>query len=103
MIVRITEGLVAPGMEAEFSAVARQRKRTLGLAPGMIHLHLGRRVTPSGTEFVFVTVWRSVDDLRAATGDTDATSRMAREHPELFARIDARHFEQYDDDTPDDG
>ena len=95
MIVRITEGIVAPGREADFSEVARSRERELGAAPGIVSVHVGRRLTEEGTEFVFVTLWRTFEDLAAAAADPEATSRMARGHPELFTRVSARHFETF--------
>lgn len=77
----LLEGEVLPGIEAK--------------ASGYEGVYVLRRDAGDEVEFVTLTVWRSLDDVRSLVGDDVEVSYVPAEARDLLSRFDERaaHFE----------
>jgi len=70
MIIRVFRPTIHPGKEREFESFLRDTAVPLvSRQARLVAQHVGRSRDPSSTEFVYVTVWKDVDSIRAFAGD----------------------------------
>lgn len=70
MVIRIFRPRVQAGMQDEFECFLRETAiPLLSEQDGLVAQHIGLPMPPSSDEFVYVTVWRDLDALRAFAGE----------------------------------
>ena len=83
MIVRVFRPRVHPGMQAEFERFLRETAMPFVSGhEGLIAQHAGRPLSSDTDEFVYITVWRDVNAVRAFAGEdwTKAVIDPSEEH-----------------------
>jgi heme-degrading monooxygenase HmoA len=91
MVSRHWKGIVRPG-EAE-RYVAHLESDTfpnLSAIPGFVRATILRRAVPQGTEFQIVTVWRSLDAIRAFAGPDPEAAVVPPAAQAMMSSFDAR-------------
>jgi heme-degrading monooxygenase HmoA len=97
MIVRILEGTVVAGAEADFAEVARSSLPRFREAPGVRFIHLARRMTAQGVmEFAWVSVWDDAAALSAFDQESGDPPAFVRANRSLIATWRLRHLETFD-------
>src|SRR5437868_15350266 len=101
MIVRVFRAKVWPGQQAEFKAMVEQLSVPLICSQqGLLAYYPGQPMTCGPDEFVMVTVWESLDALKAFAGEDWRSPVISGEefllleaacvdHYEVFGRNDA--------------
>ena len=70
MIIRVFRPTIHAGKEGEFEAFLRDTAVPLvSRQAGLVAQHLGRSHDPASTEYLYVTVWRDVESVRAFAGE----------------------------------
>lgn len=96
MIVRIWRGgAKAEGAEAYVRHVTGQVFPALAAIPGHRGAYLLRRETEEGTEFLAVTLWQSLEAVRAFAGSDAEVAVVEPEARAVLADFDdfVRHYE----------
>jgi len=84
MVIRILRTRVRPDSAHEFRARALRKAADARLVPGVIDVHVGNQAEGSGSEFIFISRWQSMDALYAWAGGKDLLAR-----PVYFDGLDA--------------
>ncbi len=94
MIVRVFRALVHPGKQQEFKAKVNQLSIPLVQRQrGLIAYYSGGPTSASPEEFVMITVWRSLDDLKSFAGEDWNRSVIPEEELPLLRETYAHHYE----------
>jgi heme-degrading monooxygenase HmoA len=97
VILRIFEGLIAAGCEAEFHQIVRQHGLPeLASAPGCLSATFARAVGEEGETFTVVSVWSDWDSLSTWTGGQPQQVVYYQGRQDLLARSSIRLFEVVD-------
>jgi heme-degrading monooxygenase HmoA len=69
MIIRVFKPTIHAGKESEFESFLRDTAIPLvSRQAGLLAQHVGRSRDPSATEYLYVTVWKDVESIRAFAG-----------------------------------
>jgi len=96
-IHRSWKGVAKPGQEdAYITHLERETWPALRQMAGFVHLVILRRAIESGTEFQVITVWRSLDDIKAFAGEDVEAAVVPPAAAALLSSYDRRaaHYEQ---------
>ena len=96
MVIRVFRAHVQPGRQADFEAMARRLSVPLVRnQKGLLCFYAGRPQGYSRDEFVMVTLWDSVESIRAFVGpDWEQAVVPEEERPVLMDSF-VHHFEAY--------
>ena len=96
MIVRDFRALVRPGMGDEFERMVREISIPLvDRREGLVARYSGRPVGGNADEFVMVSVWESIDALKAFAGDDWEAAVIPEEERSVLARTEVHHYEVF--------
>ncbi len=96
MIVRVFRAQVRPGMGDAFERLVREISIPLiDTQEGLVARYSGRPVGVNADEFVMVTVWESIDALRAFDGDDWVTAVIPGEERSVVVRTEVHHYEVF--------
>lgn len=96
MVIRVFRAHVQPGRQADFEAMARRlsvplvRKQT-----GLLGFYAGRPLGHSKDEFVMVTLWDSVESVRAFVGPDWEQAVVPEEERPVLLETFVHHDEAY--------
>jgi heme-degrading monooxygenase HmoA len=91
MIARQWKGVVQPGREDAYLAHLRQDTfPAMEQLPGFVTASILRRAVAAGTEFQVVTVWRSLDAIKAFAGEDAERAVVPPAAQALMASYDHR-------------
>jgi len=94
MILRIFEGLISRGCEAEFHEIVRQHGMPeLGRTAGCVSATFARSVGDEGETFTVVSIWTDWDSLSAWTGGQPLQPVYYQGRQDLLARSSVGLFE----------
>lgn len=95
MIIRVFRGVVQPGMQDDFERLIRDRAIPEFRAhPGLVTLQFGTPREQNPDEFLVVTVWRSLDDLRAFAGDGFLRAKVSKGERRFLRDAFVHHYEE---------
>lgn len=99
MIIRVFRPIIHPGKEAEFESFLRDTAVPLvSRQSGLVAQHLGKPRDSSSTEFVFVTVWKDVESIRAFAGERWQEAVVEPEEEDLLKETWIGHYEVIETD-----
>lgn len=99
MILRVFRARVQTGKQAEFEIKLGQHSIPLVRKQrGLIHFFAGRPMPSSPDEFVVVTIWRSLDDLKAFVGVNWNQSLIPEAERPLLESTFVHHYEVFGTD-----
>jgi len=99
MILRIFRARVQPGKQAEFEVKVGQHSIPLARKQrGLVHLYAGRPVATSPDEFAIITIWRSLNDLKAFAGENWNQSIIPDAERPLLDMTSVHHYEIFGED-----
>ena len=99
MILRVFRARVQPGKQAEFEIKVGQHSLPLARKQrGLVHLYAGRPVATSPDEFAIITIWRSLDDLKAFVGSNWNESLIPEPERPLLESTFVHHYEVFEGD-----
>jgi heme-degrading monooxygenase HmoA len=99
LISRHWKGVTKPGQEAAYLAhLERETFPALTQIAGFLTATVYRRAVEAGTEFLIVTIWRSLDAIKAFAGDDIEAAVVPPAAQALLASYDRRavHYEIID-------
>src|SRR3954447_1347875 len=99
MIIRVFRPIIHPGKEAEFESFLRDTAVPLvSRQSGLVAQHVGKPRDSSSTEFVFVTVWKDVESIRAFAGEGWQEAVVEPEEEDLLKETWIEHYEVIETD-----
>ncbi len=99
MILRVFHARVQPGKQSEFELKVGQNSIPLVRKQrGLIHFFAGRPMPSSPEEFTIVTIWRSLDDLKAFVGNNWTESLIPEPEKPLLDSTSVHHYEIFGTD-----
>ena len=99
MILRVFRARVRPGKQAEFEIKVGQHSMPLVRKQrGLVHFFAGRPMPSSPDEFVMITIWRSLDDLKAFAGSNWNDPIIPAPELPLMEATFVHHYEIFDSD-----
>ncbi|MFL6044525.1 MAG: antibiotic biosynthesis monooxygenase family protein [Propionibacteriaceae bacterium] len=99
MIIRVFRPIIHPGKEAEFESFLRDTAVPLvSRQSGLVAQHVGKPRDSSSTEFVFVTVWKDVESIRAFAGERWQEAVVEPEEEDLLKETWIGHYEVIETD-----
>jgi heme-degrading monooxygenase HmoA len=99
MIIRVFRPIIHPGKEAEFESFLRDTAVPLvSRQSGLVAQHVGKPRDSSSTEFVFVTVWKDVESIRAFAGEGWQEAVVEPEEEDLLKETWIGHYEVIETD-----
>ena len=94
MIIRVFRPTIHPGKESEFESFLRETAVPLvSRQAGLVAQHLGRSHDPLSPEYVYVTVWKDVESIRAFAGERWQEAVIARDEEYLLKDTWIGHYE----------
>jgi heme-degrading monooxygenase HmoA len=99
MILRVFRARVQIGKQAEFEIKVGQHSIPMARKQrGLVHLFAGRPMASSPDEFAIITIWRSLDDLKAFVGVNWNQSLIPEAERPLLESTFVHHYEVFDGD-----
>ena len=96
MVIRVFRAHVQPGRQADFEAMARRLSVPLvRKQKGLLGFYAGRPLVHSKDEFVMVTLWDSVDSIRAFVGPDWEQAVVPEEERPVLVDSFVHHYEAY--------
>ncbi|HEY2947829.1 MAG TPA: antibiotic biosynthesis monooxygenase [Micromonosporaceae bacterium] len=94
MIIRVFRPTIHAGKESEFESFLRDTAMPLvSQQKGLVAQHVGRSREPSSTEYVYVTVWKDVESVRAFAGERWQEAVITPEEEHLLRDTWIAHYE----------
>jgi heme-degrading monooxygenase HmoA len=94
MVIRVFRPTIHPGRESEFESFLRDTAVPLvARQPGIVAQQVGRPRDPSSTEYVFVTVWKDVESIKAFAGERWQEAVIAPDEEHLLKDTWIRHYD----------
>jgi hypothetical protein len=94
MIIRVFTPTIHPGREGEFEAFLRDTAAPLvSRQSGLVAQHVGGPRDPFSTQFVYVTVWESVESIRAFAGERWQEAVITPDEEHLLKNTWIGHYE----------
>ncbi|MEA2621994.1 MAG: hypothetical protein QOH61_904 [Chloroflexota bacterium] len=92
-VLRVFRASVKPGREEEWERVVDQHDHgKFAATAGLLGWYRGKPVNAQAPEYVFVTIWRDMDALRAYAGATAGPVLLGTER-ELAESISVEHYQ----------
>ena len=99
MIIRVFRPTIHPGKEAEFESFLRDTAIPLvSRQSGLIAQHVGKPRDSSSTEFVYVTVWKDDESIKAFAGERWQKALITPEEDHLLKDTWIGHYEVMETD-----
>lgn len=99
MILRIFRARVQPGRQSDFELKVGQNSIPLVRKQrGLIHFFAGRPMPATPDEFAIITIWRSLDDLKAFVGNNWIESLIPEPERLLLESTSVLHYEIFGTD-----
>ena len=96
MIVRVFRAITHPGRRAEFEPKAQELSIPLiKRQSGMVMYFAGRPLEPDSREFVMVTLWDSIADLKAFVGEDWHQAVIPEEELSLLRETTVHHYDVF--------
>jgi heme-degrading monooxygenase HmoA len=96
MVIRVFRAHVQPGRQADFEAMARRLSVPLvRKQQGLLGFYAGRPLGHSKDEFVMVTLWDSVESIRAFVGPDWEQAVVPEEERPVLVESFVHHYEAY--------
>jgi heme-degrading monooxygenase HmoA len=93
MIVRVFRGRVWPGTQEEYARMLREEAVPQFRAhPGLVDIMVAEPIQPAGDEFLVISVWRSLADLRDFVGERWFEVKMMAPEAELLRSKSLQHY-----------
>jgi heme-degrading monooxygenase HmoA len=94
MIIRVFRPTIHPGKEDEFESFLRDTAIPLvSQQSGLVAQHVGKPRDPASTEYLYVTVWESVESIRAFAGERWQEAVIAPDEENLLKDTWIGHYE----------
>jgi heme-degrading monooxygenase HmoA len=94
VIIRVFRPTIHPGKEAEFESFLRETAVPLvSRQAGLVNQHVGKPHDSSSTEYLFVTVWKDVDSVRAFAGERWQEAVIAPNEEKLLKATWIGHYD----------
>ena len=94
MIIRVFRPRIQPGRNADFESFLRETAFPfVSSHSGLIAQHAGRPMEETSDEFVYVTVWKDVESLKAFAGDNWQEAVIDPSERELLRETFISHYE----------
>jgi heme-degrading monooxygenase HmoA len=94
VIIRVFRPTIHAGKESEFESFLRDTAMPLvSQQKGLVAQHVGRSREPSSTEYVYVTVWKDVESVRAFAGERWQEAVITPEEEHLLRDTWIAHYE----------
>jgi heme-degrading monooxygenase HmoA len=94
VIIRVFRPTIQPGKQQEFEAFLRDTAVPLVLQQaGLVAQHVDRPRDQSVTEYVYVTVWKDVESIRAFAGKRWQQAVITPGEEHLLTDTWIRHYE----------
>lgn len=101
MIVRVFRGRVWPGAQQEYARMLREDAVPHFRAhPGLVDIMVAEPIQPAGDEFLVISVWRSLADLRDFVGERWFEAKMMAPEAELLRAKSLQHYRASGDPVP---
>lgn len=96
MVIRVFRARVQPGRQADFEAMARRLSLPLvQKQKGLLGFHAGRPLGHAKDEFVIVTLWDSVESVKAFVGPDWEQAVVPEEERPVLVDTFVHHYEAY--------
>jgi len=96
MVVRVFRAHVQPGRQADFEAMARRLSVPLvRKQKGLLGFYAARPLGHAKDEFVFITLWDSVESIRAFVGPDWEQAVVPEEERPVLVDSFVHHYEAY--------
>jgi heme-degrading monooxygenase HmoA len=96
MVIRVFRAHVQPGRQADFEAMARRLSLPLvQKQKGLLGFHAGRPLGHAKDEFVIVTLWDSVESVKAFVGPDWEQAVVPEEERPVLVDTFVHHYEAY--------
>jgi heme-degrading monooxygenase HmoA len=96
MVIRVFRAHVQPGRQADFEAMARRLSLPLvQKQKGLLGFHAGRPLGHARDEFVIVTLWDSVESVKAFVGPDWEQAVVPEEERPVLVDTFVHHYEAY--------
>ena len=96
MIVRVFRAKARPGKQDDFLEKARRLSVPLvESSKGLIAYFGGKPLNAGGNEFVMVSIWRNLEDLKSFAGEDWYQPVIPEEEKPLLAETFVHHYEVY--------
>jgi heme-degrading monooxygenase HmoA len=94
MIIRVFRPTIHPGKEREFEAfLADTAIPLVSRQAGLVAQHAGRPRDPSSREYLYVTVWKDVESIRAFAGERWQEAVITPDEEHLLEHSWIGHYE----------
>ncbi len=94
MIIRVFRPTIHPGKESEFESFLRDTAIPLvSRQSGLVAQHVGRSYDPSSAEYLYVTIWRDVESVRAFAGERWQEAVITPDEEHLLEQTWIGHYE----------
>lgn len=101
MIVRVFRGRVWPGAQGQYARMLREEAVPQFRAhPGLVDIMVAEPIEPAGDEFLVISVWRSLADLRDFVGERWFEAKMMAPEAELLRSKSLQHYRASGDPLP---
>ena len=97
MIIRVFRPTIHPGKEHEFETfLGDTAVRLVSRQAGLVAQHVGRPREPSATtEYLYVTVWKDVESIRAFAGEHWQEAVITPDEEHLLKDTWIGHYEVF--------
>lgn len=100
MIIRLFRAATKPGKATEFEKKARLISVPLvKRQPGLLAFFPGKPLDKSGSDFVMITVWDSLESLQRFAGSDYTAAVIPPEEVPLLQGSSVEHFAVYEDSS----
>ena len=94
MIIRVFRPTIHPGKESEFESFLRDTAIPLvSQQPGLVAQHVGRPYDQSSAEYLYVTIWKDVESVRAFAGERWQEAVITPDEEHLLEQTWIGHYE----------
>jgi heme-degrading monooxygenase HmoA len=94
VIIRVFRPTIHPGKEREFESFLRETAVPLvSQQSGIVAQHVGKPRNSSSTEYLYVTVWKDVESIRAFAGERWQDAVIAPDEEHLLKDTWIGHYE----------
>lgn len=94
MIIRVFRPTVHAGKEADFESFLRDTAVPLvSRQAGLVAQHVGRSRDPLSNEYLYITVWKDLESIKAFAGERWHEAVITPEEDHLLADIWIGHYE----------
>ena len=104
VVIRVFRPTIHPGKEREFESFLRETAVPLvSRQSGLVAQHVGKPRDPSSTEYLYVTVWKDVESIRAFAGEGWQEAVIDPDEEDLLKDTWIGHYEAFRTPDPESG